>query len=506
MVVIAGAGISVSAGIPDFRSATGLFASAGNQQNKMRASGKHLFDASVYKDDASTQSFHTMVRDLTSMSKEAKPTMFHQMIASLAQEKRLLRLYTQNIDCIDTSLEPLATEVPLPAKGPWPKAIQLHGGLQKMVCTKCGELRDFEPEIFDGPEAPLCATCAKDDEVRTAFAGKRSLGIGRLRPRFVLYNEPNPDQEAIGNVIRADLKAKPDAVIVVGTTLKVPGARNLVKDMCQVARGKKGGLTCWVNLDSEPKSGELKDCWDLVVRARCDEVARQAALPPWDCFIGDDYLVPPEDHAKMDEMRKQTTVEIGIRSTSSSPLLTGADAQLQEEWAKSKKVDDAQGMPTPRPSPQLSPVKQEKKTKPKKQEAKQTKLPFAAANAKKEAADGKPAPKPRGRPTKKKAAAKDSHPPASSILQDIKVRKVVNAPAATAKSVKADGGPGTKKTGLLPPLRPRNPECRENNVPGDAGLDAEESARPTTPPRRYDARATISPKSIPRAMEGLIDV
>src|SRR5687767_201035 len=134
IVVIAGAGISVSAGIPDFRSSNGLFATA-RSQHKVKASGKHLFDASVYKHDSSTQSFHTMVREMAQMSQEAKPTPFHHMLASLAQQGRLLRLYSQNIDCLDTSLQPLATNIPLNPKGPWPATVQLHGGLEKMVCT-----------------------------------------------------------------------------------------------------------------------------------------------------------------------------------------------------------------------------------------------------------------------------------------------------------------------------------------------------------------------------------
>ena len=100
IVVVAGAGISVSAGIPDFRSATGLFATQ-RSQHKVKASGKHLFDASVYKHESSTTSFHTMVREMSEMSKKAQPTPFHHLLASLAQEGRLLRLYSQNIDCID---------------------------------------------------------------------------------------------------------------------------------------------------------------------------------------------------------------------------------------------------------------------------------------------------------------------------------------------------------------------------------------------------------------------
>ncbi|KAL9044110.1 MAG: hypothetical protein Q9214_002730, partial [Letrouitia sp. 1 TL-2023] len=255
IVVIAGAGISVSAGIPDFRSATGLFSSL-RSEHKLKASGKHLFDASVYQTDLSTSQFHDMVRSLSHLVRHAKPTVFHHMLATLAKEDRLLRLYTQNVDGIDTSLPPLKTEVPLGSKGPW-------------------------PPLFDGPIAPLCAVCVETDKVRTDHAGKRSHGVGRLRPNMVLYNEHNPEDETIGYVVKADLRARPDAVIVVGTSMKIPGVRRIVREMCGVVRGRRNGLAVWINHGPPPAGKEFEDCWDLVVRGSSDEVASRAKMRQW---------------------------------------------------------------------------------------------------------------------------------------------------------------------------------------------------------------------------------
>jgi NAD-dependent histone deacetylase SIR2 len=103
IVVVAGAGISVSAGIPDFRSSHGLFRSL-RGEHKLKSSGKMLFDASVYKDDHSTSSFHDMVRKLSKMSETAQPSAFHRFLARLSVEGRLLRLYTQEGVCLKTSL------------------------------------------------------------------------------------------------------------------------------------------------------------------------------------------------------------------------------------------------------------------------------------------------------------------------------------------------------------------------------------------------------------------
>lgn len=275
--------------VPDFRSSTGLFSTL-RSEHKLKASGKHLFDASVYQTDSSTSSFHDMVRSLSKLVSNARPTAFHEMLAALASEGRLMRLYTQNVDGIDTSLPPLMTSVPLNMKGPWPRTIQLHGGLEKMVCSKCNHLSDFQASLFEGPSPPLCTACLETDKVRTDHAGKRSHGIGRLRPRIVLYNEHNPDEEAIGTVVSADLRTRPDAVIVVGTSMKIPGVRRIVREMCGVVRSRRDGLAIWVNHEPPPVGKEFEDCFDLIVKGACDDVASHADMKRWDeDGLGADY-------------------------------------------------------------------------------------------------------------------------------------------------------------------------------------------------------------------------
>ncbi|KAJ4271820.1 hypothetical protein NW762_000526 [Fusarium torreyae] len=495
IVVIAGAGISVSAGIPDFRSSTGLFATVKSQHN-LKGSGKHLFDASVYKHDSTTQSFHAMVREMAAMTKNAKPTPFHHLLASLAQEGRLLRLYSQNIDGIDTSMKPLATNVPLNPKGPWPVTVQLHGGLEKMVCTKCSSLQDFNGEVFDGPEAPLCGTCKDLDEVRTAHAGKRSHGIGRLRPRFVLYNEYNPDEEAIGNVSSADLKARPDAVLVVGTTLKVPGTRRLVRELCQVTRGRKNGIAVWINVDNEPKGVDLKNCWDIVVRSKCDSVARLAALPPWDVPIGENYLVSKEEDIESQERRSKTTFAVNIPSSSASTLSDVED----QATAKPKQVKQAQGIPTPNASPKISTAKRPAKTK-------QSKISFSG-NQSVPADQPTAAPKSRGR----KRKAPDNKPRETIRLKAVK--NVASTDKATkpapADSKKRNARGNEKPDSTLPPLRPQRRESNEfpytresNERSEDCSSSPLSSPIATTKTRKWEG--TISPPSLPRGLGFVID-
>lgn len=318
IVVIAGAGISVSAGIPDFRSATGLFNTL-KKEHKLKSSGKDLFDASVYQDDTSTSTFHDMVRTLSHQTKSAQPTAFHQLLATLAQEGRLMRLYTQNVDGIDTALPPLNTEVPLPKKGPWPRTVQVHGGLDYMVCSKCQSLKPFDADMFNGPTPPPCSDCVSMDQARV-FADKRSRGIGRLRPRMVLYNEHNPDDESIGSCATYDMRMRPDAVIVAGTTLKVPGVRRIAREMCNIVRDRKDGVTVWLNNDPEPLGKDLEDVWDLVVKGPCDEVARHANMRKWDDPM-DFKVVTDEDMIKAKENNK---VEVIIGTPKKPGVLCNA--------------------------------------------------------------------------------------------------------------------------------------------------------------------------------------
>ena len=108
MVVVSGAGVSVAAGIPDFRSSGGIFSTANG------GSGKDLFDYNrVYGDESMSVRFNQLMVSLFKLSKNCQPTKFHEMINGFAKDGRLLRLYTQNIDGLDTQLPYLSTNVPL---------------------------------------------------------------------------------------------------------------------------------------------------------------------------------------------------------------------------------------------------------------------------------------------------------------------------------------------------------------------------------------------------------
>ena len=199
-----------------------------------------------------------MVCDMLRLSISAEPTSFHHFLDGLARSGCLLRHYTQNIDCIEHRLPNLGE-----------RTVQLHGRIDEAMCQYCGWNGSLVSDWFCGSDPPDCNRCqgiALDRE----RMGKRQRGIGRLRPNIVLYGEENPKGDVIGEMAEQDLKASPEVVFVVGTTLKVPGARRLVTELCYAAR-TRGGCTVWINRDALPSA--LKLPLDLVFQGDCDEVA-----------------------------------------------------------------------------------------------------------------------------------------------------------------------------------------------------------------------------------------
>lgn len=413
-----------------------------------------------------------MVRSMSKLTKDAQPTLFHHMLATLAKDDRLLRLYTQNVDGIDTGLEPLATTVPLKKnEGKWPKTIQLHGGLDKMVCAKCHAISDFDADLFDGPTPPVCNACVALDKVRTDMAGKRSHGIGRLRPRMVLYNEHNPDDEAIGNVVADDLRKRPDAIIVVGTSMKIPGVRRIVREMCATVRDRRDGMAIWINNDPEPVGAEFKDCWDIVVKGKCDEVARHAALGRWDQMDASveftqeawDEVIKTEPQIVINPTFKPLDSKQPLRRASNSPEFTPIAQRVSTEVYDGTSQNDSLingAPPTPSKSARSTPAKPKVSA-------------FDAMKEKKPAAKrgvGRPKKNPAPAATKAKTAKAAAPKITLKINQTMKQSKSFAASTTTGKPSKLQEKAGLKRSrskieaneAAMKPLSPEN--VRVNSI------------------------------------------
>ncbi|KAF8167681.1 DHS-like NAD/FAD-binding domain-containing protein [Crassisporium funariophilum] len=244
IVVVTGAGISCSCGIPDFRSSDGLYALVKERFPDVVLKGRDLFDAALFRDATSTAVFYTFISGLKRSIDLAKPTPTHHFIKTLDSKKKLLRSYTQNIDGLEARVGLLGTscqEAKSTGKGKNKlrtkdiRNVQLHGDIHRVRCMACSaEYPCTEEHLvsFEKGTAPDCPECLSRSEARVARSA-RAIRVGSLRPAIVLYDESHPLGDDIGSIHSADLTRKPDMLIIMGTSLKVHGLKKLVKDFAR---------------------------------------------------------------------------------------------------------------------------------------------------------------------------------------------------------------------------------------------------------------------------------
>lgn len=306
----------------DFRSKAGLYnlinadynarlSSSPSTPALRIASGKDLFDCSLWKDELSTSVFRTFVASLRRKIREdvRGATATHRFIRHLRDQKKLVRCYTQNIDGLESrdglctnlqrgrgsrtrfskkaiglpgsSISALpGSALPGSAMDRGCEVVQLHGDLETLRCTICAKASNWDSSnneaTFLAGEAPECQYCSKQDQDRRDL-GKRGITVGVLRPNIVLYGEEHPSSDVIASISAQDLKLRPDTVIILGTSLHVYGLKALVKDFAKVVHGKKGskGSVIYVNL-TKPAESVWNNVIDYWVAMDCDEWVRCA--------------------------------------------------------------------------------------------------------------------------------------------------------------------------------------------------------------------------------------
>ena len=245
--VMAGAGISVSAGIPDFRTpGSGLY---DNLAKYNLPSPQAIFSLDFFK--ANPAPFYHLAKELYPGSFAPTPT--HYFLRLLHEKGILRRVFTQNID----SLEALAGL-------PKDMVIAAHGNFDSAKCVTTG--------------LPVGV-----DEVREAilrgedgWQGLRERHGGLVKPNIVFFGEPMPRE--FFDAMSIDLP-ECDLLIVMGTSLQVqPFASVINKVGSKVPRllvnreivgEKKGGIMAMLTGECTPYSfGSAHDVRTLQGRGR----------------------------------------------------------------------------------------------------------------------------------------------------------------------------------------------------------------------------------------------
>ncbi|KAJ7109998.1 DHS-like NAD/FAD-binding domain-containing protein [Mycena epipterygia] len=244
IVVVTGAGISCSSGIPDFRSSDGLYALVKEKYPDVVLKGRDLFDASLFRDATSTAVFYTFIAQLKQSIDAAEPGPTHHFLQLLDSKKKLLRSYTQNIDGFEARAGLLGSASDAAKANGKGKAkirtkdvrnVQLHGDIHRVRCRSCSAEYPCTQEhisMFNEGSAPDCPECLERAQARIARSA-RTIKVGSLRPAIVLYDEPHPLGDDIGTIQCADVARNPDMLIIMGTSLKVHGLKKLVKEFAK---------------------------------------------------------------------------------------------------------------------------------------------------------------------------------------------------------------------------------------------------------------------------------
>ncbi len=184
MVFFGGAGVSTESGIPDFRSADGIY----HQHDKYAP--EQVVSHSFFQ--AHPDVFYDFYKEKM-MCLDAKPNPAHKKLAQLEEAGRLTAVITQNIDGLHQ-------------KAGSKKVYELHGSIHRNYCQKCGR---FYNAAY----------------VKAALGIPRCECGGVIKPDVVLYEE-SLDAVTIQKSIQAISEA--DTLIIGGTSLVVYPAASFI--------------------------------------------------------------------------------------------------------------------------------------------------------------------------------------------------------------------------------------------------------------------------------------
>lgn len=227
---------------------------------------------SIIQTAAKASSLCKKLAQLHEKCSQASPTMFHLALKMLDERGGLRRVYTQNIDMLESKAG-LSVKVPQTSSHKQaPRCIPLHGTLETLICHKCCHVSPMHLHIstLSSGHLPLCPSCERMEHERQK-SNKRPWTLGTLFPNVVLYGETHPTADHLGRCISHDAKgdvntSKPDVLLVAGTSLQVPGIANAVRLFAEAVHtaGPGGGYRS-IYLNHKPLPSQWEGVFDASI-------------------------------------------------------------------------------------------------------------------------------------------------------------------------------------------------------------------------------------------------
>ncbi|KAH1494567.1 hypothetical protein KXV92_002933 [Aspergillus fumigatus] len=286
IVVMVGAGISTSAGIPDFRSPdTGLYS---NLAFLDLPEPEDVFDISYFRENP--RPFYALARELA--PGRYRPTIAHSFVKLLHDKGLLLKHFTQNIDCLERL-----------AGVPGEKIVEAHGSFASQHCIDCKAAYpgpQMKEAIAKG-EVPHCPHCN-----------------GFVKPDIVFFGEALPEEFHANR----SLPEQADLCIVMGTSLTVHPFASL-PSFC-----REGVPRVLINMERVGGMGSRPD--DVLLLGDCDAGVRKFARAlGWE--------------QELEELWERTNPDKEAREAENAPLWARDERLHREVERLTEEVDRALG-------------------------------------------------------------------------------------------------------------------------------------------------------------------
>ncbi|KAI9480094.1 SIR2-domain-containing protein [Coemansia mojavensis] len=241
ILVLTGAGVSVSCGIPDFRSPQGIYTRL-NEEFGLD-DPQQMFDIDYFRE--TPEMFYSFAKELYPYN--FKPAPSHAFVKLLEEKGKLLRNYTQNIDTLE-HVQGIQN------------VLNCHGSFATATCIKCGfkcDGKELEAAIMN-KQIAYCPQCKDQPKEVTSPPTLQGMGSetamllggsindashndddddddddygaikGIMKPDITFFGEKLPDQ--FDEALLLD-REQVDLLLVMGSSLKVAPVSDIMSHL-----------------------------------------------------------------------------------------------------------------------------------------------------------------------------------------------------------------------------------------------------------------------------------